>query len=160
MQIQSGIAATYSAEGPATADRLRPGLSASAERLGPIAYGLFRIVSGAMFACHGMQKVLGLLGSDRVPFGSQLWIGGMIELLAGLLIAAGLFTRPAAFVASGTMAVAYLQFHWKLAIGAGMWLPIVNKGELAVLYSFAFLLFAASGSGPLSIDGRRHSRRD
>jgi len=127
-----------------------------ARRLAPYAYALLRIVSGAMFAVHGAQKILGWPGGKAaVAFGSQMWVGGIIELLGGLLIAIGLFTRPAAFLASGTMAVAYLQFHWKLALADLMWLPSVNKGELAALYCFLFLYFAAEGSGPLAFDRRR-----
>src|SRR3954467_10917775 len=79
-------------------------------------YFVLRVVAGAMFACHGMQKVLGWFGSSRAAVGTQSWIGGLIELIAGTLIALGLFTRPAAFIASGTMAVAYFQFHWKFAL--------------------------------------------
>jgi putative oxidoreductase len=118
------------------------------------AYAALRIVAGAMIACHGMQKVLGWLGSSPRPVGSQLWIGGVIELAGGLLIALGLCTRVAALLASGTMAVAYFQFHWKLAFTAWKWLPIVNKGELAVLYCFVFLFVAAYGPGPFSLDRR------
>lgn len=118
---------------------------------------LLRIVAGLMFACHGMQKVLGWLSSKPQPaVGSQLWIGGLIELVGGILLAIGLFTRPVALLCSGTMAVAYFQFHWKLALDNYKWLPIVNGGELAVLYCFVFLVFAVAGAGPLSIDGSRH----
>lgn len=86
---------------------------------------------------------------------SQLWFGGIIELGCGILIAIGLFARPAAFLASGTMAVAYTQFHWKLAFASGMWLPSVNRGEPALLYSFLFLFIAAHGAGAASLDERR-----
>jgi putative oxidoreductase len=114
-----------------------------------IAYALLRIVTGLMFAFHGAQKVLGVLG-DAKPVGSQLWIGGVIELVTGLLIALGLFTSWAAFLASGTMAVAYVQFHWKLNFGA-QFFPIVNKGELAVLYSVLFLFMVTRGDGKWSL---------
>src|SRR4051812_19481 len=113
-------------------------------RFQSLAGGVLRIVAGAMFACHGAQKILGVLttpGHQRAV-GSQLWIGGIIELVGGTLIALGLFTRPAALLASGTMAVAYFQFHWKLALGGWKFLPIMNDGELAVLYCFVFLVFA------------------
>src|SRR5215208_6892956 len=76
------------------------------------AYAALRIVSGAMFALHGAQKIFGVLNHKVEPTWSQLWFGGLIELVAGILIAIGLFTRRAALVASGTMAVAYFQFHW------------------------------------------------
>jgi putative oxidoreductase len=80
-----------------------------------------------------------------------MWVGGVIELACGTLIALGLLTRAAAFLASGTMAVAYIQFHWKGGLGTDF-LPIVNKGELALLYCFVFLLFCVRGAGPISID--------
>jgi putative oxidoreductase len=102
-----------------------------------------------------MQKILGWHSTFLPPAGSQLWFGGLIELGCGLLIALGLFTRPAAFLASGTMAVAYTQFHWKLAFASGTWLPAINKGELALIYCFLFLFIAAHGGGSLSVDGRR-----
>jgi putative oxidoreductase len=113
------------------------------------------MVSGVMFCCHGMQKILGWLTTAAPPaVGSQSWVGGLIELVGGALIALGLCTRPLAFLASGTMAVAYFQYHWKLQLGGFKWLPIVNKGELAALYSFVFLFIAARGSGPASLDAR------
>lgn len=119
------------------------------------AYAALRVVAGGMFFCHGIQKVLGWLTTAAVPaIGSQRWVGGLIELVAGALIALGLFTRPLAFLASGTMAVAYFQFHWKLQLDAFKWLPIVNKGELAALYCFVFLFIAARGGGPASLDRR------
>jgi len=121
-----------------------------------LAGAVLRIVAGAMFAFHGAQKILGFLATNPQPaVGSQIWIGGLIELVGGVLIALGLFTRPAALLASGTMAVAYFQFHWKLATEHWAFLPIVNGGELAVLYCFVFLAFAVSGAGALSIDGAR-----
>ncbi len=121
------------------------------------AYVLLRIVSGLLFAFHGVQKVFGVLSDFQPPVGSQLWLGGIIELVAGLAIAAGVFTRWAAFLASGTMAVAYTQFHWKLAFGAEFF-PAVNKGELALLYSVLFLFVACRGGGPLSFDRGRSTK--
>jgi putative oxidoreductase len=119
------------------------------------AYAALRIVSGLLFAVHGLQKVAGFLATRAGPeVGSQVWFGGVIELVGGVLIALGLFTRPSAFVASGTMAVAYIQFHWKLAFADWMWLPGQNKGELAVVYCFLFLFIAARGGGPYSMDKR------
>ncbi|MDB4938470.1 MAG: DoxX family protein [Labilithrix sp.] len=130
-------------------------LAARLARLEQPAYAALRIVAGAAFAFHGMQKIFGWYAQGRsfAPF-SQLWIGGIIELVCGTLIALGLFARPAAFLASGTMAVAYMQFHWKLAFAAGMWLPAINKGEPALIYCFLFLFFATRGPGPTSIDAR------
>ena len=117
-----------------------------------ISYAALRIVAGFMFLFHGTQKLLGFPASKAMPeLWSQKWIGGVIELVAGALIMVGLLTRPAAFIASGTMAVAYIQFHWKGGFGADL-LPIVNKGELAALYCFVFLLIWARGAGSISID--------
>lgn len=116
------------------------------------AHAALRIVAGFMFAFHGMQKLLGVLTTKATPeLWTQKWFGGVIELVGGLLIAVGLFTRPAAFLASGTMAVAYIQFHWKLDLGTRL-LPIANGGELAALYCFVFLLIAIRGAGALSLD--------
>jgi putative oxidoreductase len=118
------------------------------------AYAALRIVSGLMFALHGAQKLFGAFGAKAMEFSGneQLYIGGVIELVAGLLIAIGLFTRPAAFLASGTMAVAYFQFHWKLKFAENAWVPLVNQGEMAVLYCFVFLFFFVRGAGALSVD--------
>jgi putative oxidoreductase len=121
------------------------------------AYTLLRVVSGLLFATHGAQKMFGVLGGSVPKVGTQIWIGGVIELVAGLAIAAGLLTRWAAFLASGTMAVAYIHSHWKLAMNAGFF-PIVNKGELALLYAFLFLYIACRGSGTWSVDQRVRGR--
>ncbi|MFN0243488.1 MAG: DoxX family protein [Planctomycetota bacterium] len=123
--------------------------------LSDVAYALLRIVAGSMFLVHGVQKIFGVLSEHPKPeFGSQPWIGGVIELVCGALIALGLFTSPAAFLASGTMAVAYIQFHWKFQMGANF-IPTINKGELAVLYCFVFLYFVTRGSGVWSVDAAR-----
>jgi len=115
------------------------------------AYALLRIVAGFMFSFHGAQKILGILSDFRPPVGSQLWFGGLIELLAGLLIMVGFQTRWAAFLASGEMAVAYFQFHWKFQFGPELF-PAVNKGEPAVLYCFVFLLIACRGGVTWCLD--------
>jgi putative oxidoreductase len=128
-------------------------------RFAPAAYAALRMVSGALFALHGAQKILGWFAAKAPPaFGSQLWVGGIIELVGGALIALGLFTRHAAFLCAGTMAVAYTQFHWKLAFAGGQWLPIVNKGELAVVYCFVFLYIWTQGPGVASLDRVRGAR--
>lgn len=108
------------------------------------AYVLMRIVAGFMFSFHGAQKILGILSDFQPPAGSQLWFGGLIELICGLLVMLGFQTRWAAFVASGEMAVAYFQFHWKFHLGPAFF-PAVNKGELAVLYCFVFFFVACRG---------------
>src|SRR3954447_21427625 len=95
-------------------------------------YAIFRIIFGLLFACHGAQKVLGLFGGPKMD-APLMVVAGWIELLAGLLILLGLFAGIAAFIASGEMAVAYFMAH----ASGGFW-PIVNHGELAVLYCFAF----------------------
>lgn len=115
------------------------------------AYALLRIVSGLLFALHGVQKVFGLLGGFQPPAGSQLWFGGLLELIGGLAILVGFQTRIAAFLCSGMMAVAYFQFHWKLQVGAAFW-PVVNKGELAVIYCFLFLYLATRGGVAWCVD--------
>ena len=108
---------------------------------------VLRIVSGVLFACHGAQKLFGVLGSDGVPLLSRLGLAGMIEFFGGGLIALGLFTPYVAVVASGEMAFAYFLAH----VPRGLW-PIGNQGELAALYCFLFLYIAARGAGPLSLD--------
>ena len=122
-------------------------------------YAAMRIVVGLLFAFHGMQKVFGMLSESQPPVGSQLWIGGVIELVTGLLIALGLLTVWAAFLASGTMAVAYVQYHWKFAFGASFF-PTINRGELAVVYAFLFLYIACRGAGIASVDRRRAGTSD
>ncbi len=108
------------------------------------AYALMRIMTGLLFSFHGMQKILGILTESQPPLFSQLWIGGIIELFCGLAVALGFKTRAAAFLCSGTMFVAYVQFHWKFQIGA-MFFPTINKGELALLYSVVFFCIACRG---------------
>jgi putative oxidoreductase len=119
------------------------------------ALAALRFVAGAMFTFHGAQKVFGVLGAHKVAMFSQMWFGGVIELVCGILVAIGLFTRPAALLASGTMAVAYFQFNWKFNFDGFRWLPIVNEGELAVLYCFVFFFFAMHGAGAYSLDQKR-----
>ena len=121
------------------------------EKYGNEVYALMRIVAGFMFAFHGFQKILGILSEFQPPIGSQLWLGGVIELVGGLAIMLGFQTRWAAFLCSGEMAVAYFQYHWKLQLGPAFF-PGVNKGELAALYSFVFLYIATKGGGIWSID--------
>lgn len=123
------------------------------EKFSGEAYALLRIVAGFMFSFHGAQKVLGVLSTFHPAIGSQLWIGGVIELLGGLAILAGFRTRLAAFICSGEMAVAYFQYHWKFRMGADFF-PTINKGELAVLYCFVFFYIACRGAGMWSVDGR------
>jgi putative oxidoreductase len=117
------------------------------------AYALFRIVVGFLFALHGAQKVLGLFGGvneagDTAPFG-LIWVAGAIELVGGLLVATGFQAATAAFICSGQMAVAYFMAHQPRGL-----LPIQNGGELAALYSFAFLFIATKGTGIWGLGSR------
>ena len=116
-------------------------------------YALLRIVAGFMFAFHGAQIILRVFaeGFPPAPAGSQMWCGGLIELIGGLMVMVGFQTRWAAFLCSGTMAVAYFQFHWRFQLGANFF-PAVNQGELAVLYCFVFLLIACRGKGQWGLD--------
>ena len=128
-----------------------PGMQKVLGRYSPYLYALLRIVAGLAFAQHGAQKLFGALGAQQaVPLMSQYGLAGVIEFVGGILIALGLFTSPVAFIASGQMAWAFFQAH----LPRGFW-PIMNGGELAVLYCFIFLYFAAVGSGKLSIDSIR-----
>ena len=112
-------------------------------------YALMRIVVGFLFACHGAQKLFGVLGGTQAD-SPKMWIAGVIELLGGALVLVGFQTRLAAFICSGTMAVAYFTVHQ----GQGL-LPILNRGELAAVYCGVFLAIAARGAGPWSVDGER-----
>ena len=111
-----------------------------------LVYALLRVVVGLLFACHGGQKLLGLFGGQGLPSTPLLIAAGAIELVGGLLVALGLWAGYAAFVTSGEMAVAYFMEH----APRGFW-PILNQGELAVLYCFVFLYIASKGSGRWSV---------
>ena len=115
------------------------------------AYALLRIVTAFLLSFHGAQKILGVLAEMQPPVGSQLWIGGLIELFGGLAVLLGFQTRLAALLCSGMMAVAYFQFHWKFQMGS-MFFPALNKGELAVMFCFAFLLIACRGGLKWCVD--------
>jgi putative oxidoreductase len=117
------------------------------------ALALLRIVSAFTFFLHGVQKIFGVFGGvggsgARAVFPALPWISGMMELVGGILLMLGLFTRPVAFLLSGMMAVAYFTQHAPRGT-----FPIANGGELAVLYCFIFLYLAAAGSGAWSVRG-------
>jgi putative oxidoreductase len=121
-------------------------VSFETNRPGEIAYAAMRVMVGLLFACHGAQKLFGALGKEAAT--SPLMVfGGLIEFGGGILIALGLATRFAAFLASGMMAVAYFKAH----APDGFW-PIQNKGELAVVYCFVFLAISTLGGGRYSLD--------
>lgn len=113
-----------------------------------------RIITGLLFLAHGTAKLFQWpyvdMFKDGVPLVSLMGIGGLLEVVGGVLIVVGLFTRPVAFVMSGMMAVAYFMFH----APAGFY-PILNGGELAILYCFIFLYLAARGPGSFSLDAKR-----
>jgi putative oxidoreductase len=119
---------------------------------GPV-WSLFRLVVGLLFTLHGAGTVLGLFGGARgtgepVPFGQWPgWWAGLIQLVCGILVMAGLFTRPAALLASGSMAYAYFTVHQPEGL-----LPVQNGGVNAALYAWAFLTIAVLGAGPWSLD--------
>jgi putative oxidoreductase len=119
------------------------------------AQGLLRIVTGYLFLTHGTSKLLGFphvaaLGNLQVF--SLVGLAGVLELVGGVLVLIGLFTRPVAFILSGEMAFAYFMAHGSKG---NVLLPMLNGGELAVLYCFVFLFFAAAGAGAWSVDGLR-----
>jgi putative oxidoreductase len=114
-------------------------------------YALMRIAIGFLFTSHGSQKIFGFPGSlpEGIPVAIQ-YSAGSIELVGGALVMVGLMTRQAAFICSGTMAVAYWIAHGTQAL-----FPIMNQGELAMAYCFAFLFISANGSGIWSVDASR-----
>jgi putative oxidoreductase len=116
------------------------------------ALALLRVVAGFTFTLHGAQKfgALGGLNGHAAPMYSMLWFAGVIEIIGGPLIILGLFTRPVAFILCGEMAVAYFRVH--AHIGPFLF-PLLNGGEITVLYCFFFLYLVAAGAGPYSLDG-------
>lgn len=119
----------------------------------PRLLSVLRIISGLLLLQHGTGKVLHFpMGVVPATFSLNSMPGyaGVIELICGALLVVGLFTRPAAFLASGMTAVAYFMVHAPQGF-----FPILNKGELAALYSFVFLYIAAAGAGPWSVDAQR-----
>lgn len=125
-----------------------------------LALNLLRIISGFLLMPHGAQKLFGMFGgfmgqpAARASLFSLMGLAGVLEFFGGLAILLGLFTRPVAFVLSGLMAVAYFMAHTP----KGFW-PLLNRGELAAIYSFVFLFLAAAGGGELSIDGLLRRRK-
>jgi putative oxidoreductase len=116
-------------------------------------WSAFRVVVGLLFLCHGLASVFGVLGGNRGsgqaidPGTWPNWYAGLIQLVCGILVLAGLFTRPAAVLASGSMAYAYFVVHQPDAL-----MPIQNGGVTVALYAWAFLAIAVFGAGPWSVD--------
>jgi putative oxidoreductase len=122
----------------------------------PRALGALRIVAGYLFIAHGTAKLFGaphIAMFDGLKILSLAGAAGILEVVGGTLVLLGLFTRPAAFVLSGLMAFAYFLAH---ASQGNVLLPILNGGELAVLYSFLFLFISAAGPGDFSLDSLRN----
>jgi putative oxidoreductase len=129
-----------------------PSLVSKWSSWGPQLRSVLRIVAALVFVQAGTMKLLAFpIGmppnGGTAPFGSQAWIGGVLEVFGGALLVLGLFTRPVAFVLSGEMAVAYFQFHFP----RGFW-PVVNGGTAAAIYCFVWLYLSAAGAGPWSLD--------
>ena len=118
----------------------------------PRALGILRIVAGLLFMAHGVQKIFGFPPSEfpQPALLSLIGIAGLLELIGGLLLVLGLFTRPTAFVLSGQMAVAYFMAH-----APQSFFPILNSGDAAILYCFVFLYLVFSGPGAWSLDALR-----
>jgi putative oxidoreductase len=126
-------------------------LAARLSRNSPLAVAAFRVVFGLLFACHGLSKLVGWPLEPAVPVGEwPLYYAGWIESVTSVLIIVGLFTRVAAFLACGEMAVAYFTQHLPQGL-----LPIANHGEPAVLYCFAFGLLTFTGGAAYALDRRR-----
>ncbi|WP_371606489.1 MULTISPECIES: DoxX family protein [unclassified Streptomyces] len=129
-------------------------MSIRLNRAQPYALGLFRIVIGFLFACHGAASLFGVLGGGTVPAGTWPgWYAAVIQLVGGTLVALGLGTRIAALVSSGSMAYAYFKVHQPESL-----FPLQNGGEASAVFCWAFLLLVFTGSGALALDRLFSSR--
>lgn len=128
-----------------------------ADRHAPQMLSVLRIITALLFLSHGLSKIFGIpMSSASFPSPwTLLWIAGMLELIGGLLLLVGLFSRPVAFLLAGEMAVAY----WMVHAPKHFW-PVLNGGEAAILFCFVFLYVAIRGPGPWSVDCRLQRRRD
>ena len=124
----------------------------------PLMLSVLRVLTGLLFLAHGTQKFLAFPDGERagsgLDFANPGAYAGLVEMISGTLVALGLFTRPAAFLASGTMAVAYWMAHAPKDL-----FPVNNSGDAAILYCFVFLYLVFAGAGPISVDARLAARR-
>lgn len=127
-------------------------IDAIALRAQPLLLSILRIMGALLLLQHGLQKITGWPPSPRpMPeLFSQIWFAGFLELIGGALLLVGLWTRPVAFVLAGLMAFAYFIGHAPRGF-----LPVLNGGNLAILYCFVFLYLSAAGPGPISLDAMR-----
>ena len=129
--------------------------TAALDRFAPYVLSIMRIMVALLFLQHGLSKYFGFpQAMDAFPVFSLVWFAALIELVGGILVALGLFTRIAAFIMSGQMAVGYFLFH-----APKSFFPILNHGDAAILYCFVFLYLVFAGAGPLSLDALIWKRR-
>lgn len=129
-----------------------PNLDARLDSHAPTVLSVFRVIFGLLLVCHASAHLFGWPSGPAAGVGDwPYFYAGCIELVAGVLITVGLFTRIAAFIASGTMAFAFFTQHLPTGI-----IPMTNGGELAVLYCFGFFVLVFTGGGTLSLDALRH----
>jgi putative oxidoreductase len=129
--------------------------TAALDRLAPYVLSILRIMTALLFLQHGLSKYFGFpQAMDPFPIFSLVWFAALIELLGGILVTLGLFTRIAAFIMAGQMAVGYFLFH-----APRSFFPSVNHGDAAILYCFIFLYLVFAGAGPLSLDALIWKRR-
>jgi putative oxidoreductase len=140
----------------ANASATTPVRATAFDRFQPHVLSILRIMAGLLFLEHGLSKLLGFPPHGQMPaFLALEWFAGMIEFVGGALVAVGLFTRAAAFIMSGEMAIAYFMGH-----APKSFFPLLNGGEAAILFCFVFLYFVFAGAGPWSLDAllRRKNR--
>ena len=124
-----------------------PSRPATIDRLAPYVLSILRIIVALLFLEHGLSKLFGFPSPMTPPLWTMEWFSGVIEFAGGVLLTLGLFTRPAAFIMSGEMAVGYLLFH-----APRSFFPALNGGDPAILYCFVFLYLVFAGPGPWSLD--------
>jgi putative oxidoreductase len=122
----------------------------SLEKWAPSVLSIVRIVAALLFLEHGLQKFIGFPAAGPAELSTMLWVQGAIEVVGGILLLVGAYTRPVAFILSGDMAVAYFMAHSPRGF-----FPLLNGGELAIVYCFVFLYFWLAGGGEWSLDRLR-----